>query len=174
MNTKEQTELCSNALVNLFFEEKFGQKESYHDPEITNLFPVNIVLQKLERCGIDVFIPDMILMVFDICCLGNPGIIQLMTKELLMDIKSNQGGSIPKGYIVTAEDFINLHGDAFPIIAEENLATDISGATDEKPVIDSTYNQKYHKLWLEQKREQENPFESDNLCDTTEWWQEVL
>lgn len=27
-------------------------------------------------------------MIFDICCLGNPGVIQVFVKELLMDVKT--------------------------------------------------------------------------------------
>lgn len=157
MNTKEQMELCTNALVNLFAEEHFGNSTNEHDPEITGLFPICIVLDKLEKCGIDVVIPDMILMILDICCLGNPGVIQLMTKELLMDIKTRQGGSIPKGYVVTADDFVNAYGDAFPLLSLP--------ATEEK----------YHKLWEAQKKERlSSNLESDNQCDIPEWWQEIL
>ena len=156
MNTKEQMELCGNALISLLIEERNDSDMTKHDPEITGLFPICIVLDKLEKTGIDVVIPDMILIILDICCLGNPGVIQLMTKELLMDIKANQGGSIPKGYVVTGEDFASLHGDAYPILAlPEN-------------------EEKYRKLWDAQKRDRAKTFDSDNQCDTPEWWQEIL
>jgi len=157
MNTKEQIELCGTALMNLLIEERNGSDMTKHDPEITGLFPICIVLDKLEKTGIDVVIPDMILMILDICCLGNPGVIQLMTKELLMDIKTRQGGSIPKGYVVTADDFVNAYGDAFPLLSLP--------ATEEK----------YHKLWEAQKKERlSSNLESDNQCDIPEWWQEIL
>lgn len=156
MNTKEQMELCSNALMNLLIEEMSGKDLSQHDPDIAGLFPISIVLDKLEKCGIDVIIPDMILMIFDICCLGNPGVIQVFVKELLMDVKDNQGGSIPKGYIVTGEDFVRLHGDSYPIL-------DLPG-----------FEEKYRKLWDAQKRDRAKTFDSDNQCDTPEWWQEIL
>ena len=156
MNTKEQMELCGNALMNLLIEEMSGKDLSQHDPDIAGLFPISIVLDKLEKCGIDVIIPDMILMIFDICCLGNPGVIQVFVKELLMDVKANQGGSIPKGYIVTGEDFVRLHGDSYPILGLPE------------------FEEKYHALWQAQKRERNKAFDSDNRCDSPEWWQEIL
>jgi len=156
MNTKEQIELCSNALMNLLIEEMSGKDMSQHEPDVAGIFPISIALRKLEVFGIDVVIPDMILMILDICAQGNPAIIQLMTKELLMDVKANQGGSIPKGYIVTGEDFARLHGDSYPIL-------DLPG-----------FEEKYRTLWQAQKRERNKTFDSDNQCDSPEWWQEIL
>jgi len=156
MNTKEQMELCSNALMNLLIEETSGKDMSQHEPDIAGIFPISITLRKLEVFGIDVVIPDMILMILDICAQGNPAIIQLMTKELLMDVKANQGGSIPKGYIITGEDFARLHGDSYPILDLPE------------------FKEKYHTLWQAQKREQNKAFDSDNQCDSPEWWQEIL
>ena len=35
-------------------------------------------------------------------------------------------------------------------------------------------NAKYESLWMGQKIENDDSFGSDNLCDTIEWWKEVM
>lgn len=154
MNLNEQTEMCAMALAHLIYDEINDSVEQKNSDEVAEMFPISIVLSKLEKCEIDVVIPDMIMLVFDICSSGNPGVIQLMIKELLLSIKASYG-EIPKGYIVTSKDFIDVH-QTFPSLdIPEN-------------------EEKYRLMWDSQKKERETNFESDNQCDTVEWWREVL
>lgn len=85
----------------------------------------------------------------------NPGQSQIILKDLLLSIKSKKG-PIPSGYVITSNDFSLAFPFSFPIM--------------EIPEV----NKKYEKLWDKQKRKKENPLESDNLCDTVDWWKEVM
>jgi len=80
---------------------------------------------------------------------------QITLKDLLNSIKSRMG-AIPKGYVITSTDFAFCFPNSFPIIANEQIY------------------EKYIKLWDGQKRERPNEMASDNLCDTPEWWKEVM
>ena len=94
-------------------------------------------------------------MLLSLCTNENPGQSQVILKDLLSDIKSKKG-SIPEGYVITTDDFVNCFPFSFPIM--------------ENPTI----NKKYHELWDKQKTQTRRRGESDNLCDTIEWWKEVM
>ena len=94
-------------------------------------------------------------MILCICTNNNPGQIQIILKDLLNSIKKRTG-PIKPGYIITSNDFSLCFAWNFPII--------------EIPEI----NTKYESLWMGQKIETDKPLMSDNLCDTVDWWKEVM
>ena len=78
-------------------------------------------------------------------------------KYNLFSIKKRKG-PIPENYVITADDFGMCFQDSFPIMAI------------------SANKESYEILWDQQKKlgDNDKPWESDNLCDTVEWWKEVM
>lgn len=126
-----------------------------HDEDIANIFTSRMILKKFEVFGIDIIIPDPLLLMLAICTDGNPGQYQIILKDLLLNIKKVKG-PIPKGYCIEPQDIVEMWPINFPIVD-----------------IPEVYD-KYMKLWDEQKKEHHEEFESDNKCDTPEWWLEVM
>ena len=155
MTIKEKRELCFDAFVAWLVVEKDNRDMRIHDEDIKHVFTSKMILKKFEIFDIDIVLPDMLLLILDTCVEGNPGQFQVALKDLLTSIKTHKG-PIPAGYIVTTEDFSRCFMTEFPIV--------------EIPHIDD----KYMKLWDAQKKKNTNTFESDNLCDTPEWWKEVM
>ena len=148
--------ICSQALMTWLYSEIDNEELDIKEKDkICNIFPYNMILNKLDNYGVKVVLPDLLLMIVSLCTDNNPGISQIIIKELLSDIKEKQG-NIPEGYIITSSDFVNCFPENFPILD-----------------IPEVYD-KYIKLWDGQKRERPNEFSSDNLCDTPEWWLEVM
>lgn len=118
----------------------------------------NIFLIKIPSYGLKINTPDWFIWLLDICSNSNPGIIQLMYKEILESINKLKfnGNGIPEGYTITPEDFSNCHPYEFPII------------------INPRINEKYSDLWDKQKISRDTSFSSDNKCDTVEYWMEVM
>lgn len=117
----------------------------------------NIFLIKMPSHGLKITTPDWLIYLIETCANGLPGFMQLIYKELLVSINkirfNNLG--IPENYCITADDFAWCFPDEFPII--------------ENPVIMN----KYEKLWDDQKLKKHKPLQSDNICDTNEYWLEV-
>ena len=155
MTLQEKQKMCVNACAAWVMTERHGKNMSIHDKDIEKLFTSQIILQKFKAFGIDIVLPDMLLLMLAICVDGNPGIFQVVLKELLENIKSRKG-SIPAGYTITSDDFSMCFTIELPMI--------------EVPEI----YQKYEKLWDGQKRETHKEWETDNKCDTPEWWKEVM
>jgi hypothetical protein len=118
----------------------------------------NIMLFKIPAYGVKIKPPDWLVYMFDICCGGNPGFIQLVYKELLVYINNSKYGGmgIPENYVITTKDF----AECFP--------------TKYQILIDPVIYKKYSKLWDEQKIKSANILQSDNMCDTPEYWLEVM
>ena len=149
MTLKEKKELCSNAFISWMVVEKHDRNMAIHDKDIEELFTSKIILKKFEAFGINIVLPDMLLLILNICVNGNPGQFQLVLKDLLNDIKKRKG-PIPSGYIITSMDFSFCFMTEFPIIEISHI------------------NDKYEKLWDTQKQK------DLNLYDTVEWWKEVM
>lgn len=156
---KKVEEICEKAFI-ILSQEEFNKDVKAKSPEVVNAFPISIVEQKLDAVGIKVIIPDLIYLILATCCNSNPGSIQVMVKELLMQVKENNEGKIPEGYVVTALDFAITHPMSFPYFHIPSI------------------EKKYHQLWTEQKQPLRNntlsSFSSDNKCDTAEWWLEII
>lgn len=155
MTVEEKKEICSRVLITWILSEQQGVDLTKHDEDFANLFTSRVILKKFEVFNINIVLPDMLLFILNICVEGNPGQFQIVLKDLLNSIKKKKG-PIPEGYIVTTDDFSMCFMTNFPIMSIPQI------------------NTKYESLWIGQKIQTENPFESDNLCDTPEWWKEVM
>lgn len=154
MTLAEKQEACGKIFIVWTVMEKRGDNMAVHDEDMNGLFTARMISRKFETFDVDIVLPDMLLMMLDLCVSGNPGMFQIVLKDLLNSIKQRKG-PIPNGYIITSEDFAMCFVDSFPIL-------------DIKKV-----EEKYTKMWQEQKRETE-AWGTDNLCDTKEWWKEVI
>lgn len=146
---KEKENMCSMVLGAWFFDEKSNidfSKSDYDTPI------ANILRKKIEACGIKIILPDNLLAIIEICTDGNPGVSQLILKEVLEKAKERCNGSIPEGYTIQTWDFSLTFPNSFPIL--------------EKPEI----YQEYKKKWDAQKIPRKSTWSSDNACDTKEWW----
>ena len=155
MNLEEKKDLCSRALIGWLMNETNKKDMSVHDKEVEEIFTSKILLKKFDAFDIDIVLPDMLLVILDICVEGNPGQVQIVLKDLLNHIKKTHG-PIPKGYVIKSWDFCECFANSFPFM-------DI-------PEI----NEKYRNLWDAQKKPNAKAWETDNLCDTPEWWKEVM
>lgn len=152
----EYAELCSKLLIAWSLQEQKKKDMTIHDKELSNTFIFQVISKKFDIFGIDIVLPDELIAIIDVCTNSNPGQSQILIKYLLENIKSRKG-PIPKGYVVTAEDFAFTFQRRFPILHEY-----------------SDLNEKFQKLWDAQKKERINVFDSDNKCDTPKWWLEVM
>lgn len=136
----------------------FGDIPPLPKVEIGSSIAANILLGKIPNYGVKLIPPDWLIYLIEVCADGRPGFIQLIYKELLEDINNTKydGMGIPENYAITATDFVHCYRIKYPIILN--------------PEID----EKYSKMWDAQKRETRSSFESDNLCDTKEYWLEVM
>jgi hypothetical protein len=150
-SVEEKIEICSTALIKWVLGDRNPERK--HNKDIEKLFTSQVLLKKLDAFGIDIFLPDALLVILYVCVEGNPGQVQIVLKELLNDIKKRKG-PIPAGYIITADDFSLCFMRHFPIM--------------EIPEV----NKKFEKLWDEQKYWQ-GEYRA-NRCDTVEWWKEVM
>jgi hypothetical protein len=156
MTLTEKKETCLKAFLAWIELEKQNKDVSIHSKEVEEIFTSQVILKKFKSFNIDIVLPDMLLLILAICTDCNPGQFQVVLKDLLNNIKSHKG-PIPEGYIITVTDFSMCFPQDFPFM-------------DVKSVSD-----KYHKLWDAQKKSGEiKLFETDNLCDTPEWWREVM
>lgn len=152
-------EICAKLMLSWIVDEANKSDMTYRPEDeefIVKSFTASIISKKLEMFGIDIHIPIYLYMLIAVCCEENPGQAQLILKVLLESIKKSRG-PIEAGYIIRVEDFANCFADSFPIMAVPEI------------------NSKYRKLWDDQKRQTKDSFlESDNKCDTPEWWREVM
>lgn len=156
MTLEEKKESCSKALITWMMTEKDANFDmSKHDEDIENLFTSKMILKKFKVFGIDIVLPDMLLLILAICVDSNPGQFQIVLKDLLNHIKSRKG-PIPAGYIITSDDFVDCFMMNFPIMEIQNI------------------NDKYHKLWDDQKYLNMGSSHRENACDIPEWWEEVM
>lgn len=155
MTLEEKKEMCSKALIAWTMTEQEGKDMSIHDKEVENMFTSQMILKKFNVFGIDIVLPDLLLLILAICVDGNPGQFQIILKDLLNNIKKRTG-PIQAGYTITVWDFSLCFMNDFPIIDIPHI------------------NDKYRKLWDGQKKQKAQPWETDNLCDTPEWWKEVM
>ena len=149
---QETTELCSRVFIAWTMRDSNNPVE--HNMKLLGeLFTPRVLLKKLEAFDIDIGLPDDLLCLIAICCNENPGQAQLILKELLISIRHRKG-LIPKGYIITPEDFGFAFPLSFPIMADEKI------------------NKEYYKKWDAQKYNKDGHLL--NACDTIGWWKEVM
>lgn len=156
MSKSKDLDLCSMLFINWLSNEKAGKDMTLYDEELNNTFIFQMIRKKFDVFGIKIVLPDELLAIITICTNSNPGQSQILLKYLLDNIKSRIG-AIPEGYVVTADDFTHAFTMRFPILHEFD-----------------DLNEKFRKLWDGQKKEKKKEWESDNKCDTPEWWLEVM
>lgn len=155
---KETTDYCSKIFIQWFFDEKENPSMEYKDNDkefLEESFITKILLKKFKVFDIKIHLPIHLLILLSLCTNENPGQSQVILKKLLLSIKERKG-PIPDNYVIKHEDFGYCFTTSFPIIENK------------------TIRDKYEKLWNKQKRKTNHPLESDNLCDTVEWWKEVM
>ena len=156
MKLEEVKKLCSDLLALWFTKELRGDDISQHDDNmITGMLVPSILLNKFKNFNIDIVLPDELLLILTICTDDNPGQSQVILKDLLNHIKGKKG-LIPSGYVINVFDFGECFPMEFPITSIKEI------------------NDKYYKLWNEQKKTRIDEYDSDNLCDTPKWWKEVM
>ena len=104
-----------------------------------------MIRSKFKVLRIPLDIPDYLLAIIEMCTNYNPGVSQVMLKEILSNIKD-----LKQNYSITTEDFSRTY-EEFPIV--------------DNPKWESHFNE----LWDKQKSS-----DGSNLCDTREWWMEVF
>lgn len=155
MSINEVKKACFKVFSQWFINYRNNKDFTKHNKDVVNdIFIAKVLLKKFKAFNINIVLPDELLLLLFICTEDNPGQSQLILKVLLEDIK-NKIKTIPDNYIITPEDFSHCF-NSFPIMQDKEI------------------NDKYHKLWNKQKIKRNNPFESDNLCDTPEWWYEAI
>ena len=154
---EETKELCGKIFIKWFLDEKENPSMEYTEKDkeiIEQCFIAKVLLKKFEVFDIKIHLPVHLLLILSLCTNDNPGMVQIILKVLLLSIKKNKG-PISEGYVIKQLDFATAFPFSFPLIDD--------------PVI----YKKYEKLWDEQKIVDSNNNKC-NLCDTIEWWKEVM
>lgn len=144
-------EACSKMLIMWTFRGKSPQDQDV--ATIAAEYPLcQILLNKLKWAGLNVIIPEECLIILAMCS-DSPGTIQLIAHHLLQGIPN-----LEQGYEVTPLDFSRVFPSSFPIVQDPKWAKFWEDAWD---------NQKIPK-------DERKPLQSDNRCDTKEYWLELL
>ena len=157
---QEIKDYCTRVFVMWIFDEQENPNMDYQDKDkefLEESFITKMLLKKFEVFDIKIHLPVHLLMILSLCTNENPGQVQIILKQLLLSIKKRKG-PISENYVITTDDFGMCFQDSFPIMAI--------------PAI----SESYMLLWDQQKkpRDDSKPWDSDNLCDTVEWWKEVM
>ena len=146
----ENNDSILSVVSKVFISWAIMEKEDYEPctniPELENEFFVKLIKEKLKWAGVDIVIPDALAIILDYCS-ETPAEVQMITVDILDTILKNNDGSIPKGYVITTNDFSLTFPVKFPI-------------TGFFPSAKEEYNQK----WDEQKDGGANTY------DTLEFW----
>lgn len=108
-------------------------------------FITKMIQRKFEVFEIPIVVPDPLCAIIMVCTNGNPGLSQIILKEILMDIPD-----LAPGYVITMNDFARTYGDKYPLIEYEDIKRDLE------------------TKWDRQKHG------SFNEVDTKEYWLEVF
>ena len=136
-------------------EEFKGDKEKLkeYDPEVADLFEVQILRKKLEWAGVDVIIPDYCALIIASCA-DTPAEVQMIATEILdAAMQNNNNDKLPRGYVITTNDLCNAFDQAFPIVS-----------------IYPQIKEHYDKKWDDQKIKDRTGI-IDNQYDTLEFWE---
>ena len=115
---EEVKNLCSRIFISWGLDKDYDPVK--HNMEILDgMFTPRVLLKKFEVFDIDIILPDKLLILIAVCCNENPGQAQLILKELLISIRHRKG-LIPKGYIITPEDFGFAFPSQIPVVEKEH------------------------------------------------------
>ena len=126
------------------FNSSYNPRE--YDEEISQQFLVKVIRKKLEDVGVDVVIPDYLALILNTCA-TNPAEIQMITVDILEQVRKNNKNKIPVGYVITPNDFSAAFPSKFPLIEE-----------------DSYIRERYDKIWKKHK------IGNHNMYDTKHFW----
>ena len=147
MNPMTETiELCSRAFIAWNFAAMEGKNMDRNEEYNAQSFIARVLRKKMEVFQVPVNIPDYLLILIELCTQGNPGVSQVMLKEILSAIPNLQ-----PGHEVKPDDFSRVYTADFPSM--------------ESP----RWEQHFQELWDAQKN-----CEGKNLCDTADWWMELF
>ncbi len=146
LTSKETIDLCSRAFIAWNFATFDGKDMEMSQEYNHSSFIAQVLRKKMEVFKIPVQLPDYLLAIIELCTQSNPGVSQVMLKEILAAIPNLQ-----PGHKVTPEDFNRVYTADFP--------------TMENP----RWEKHFEKLWDAQKNS-----EGENLCDTVDWWMELF
>lgn len=144
---KDREQLCTSLLITWNFqaagkapttEQNYDGTSEYSQQS----FIAQVLRKKMEVFKIPVKIPDVLIAIIEVCTNGNPGISQLMLRDII-------GDSRKKGSTLTPDDFARVYPISFPVVEDGN-----------------EWDKYFSKKWEEQK----NPSNGSNLCDTPTWW----
>lgn len=139
---------------------KNREKEPNYDPSnknnsaIESNFIIQVLLYKLQKMNIDVIFPYEALCILALCT-EKASFIQLMAREILITAMDHNDGSLPHGYIITTNDFIDTYHNDYPMTTER-----------------SEKYKEYQDKWEQQKTY--NYTFTDNMCDTNLWWRKIV
>lgn len=139
--------LCNKTLISWYIAE-CGDTSMDMDKEYNSTsFIAKVLRNKLKEFQVPIEIPDYLLILIELCTSSNPGISQVMLKEIMSHIPD-----LEPGYEIESSDFTRVYPSNYPIM-------------DDNP----KWEKHFEELWLAQKDK-----EGNNLCDTPEWWLEVF
>lgn len=157
---EEKTNLCARVLISWAFKDSANVVYK-NSKDVVSSFIGSVLLGKLEcirkETGIMIVIPDELIVIIDICTNSNPGVSQIILKEILESVVKRKG-KIKNGQAITSTDFSLCFAKGYPILEIESI------------------NKEYMKKWDNQKISDEEweLLKSDNKCDTLSWWTELL
>lgn len=138
-----EVEICSKLLI--IWSLNQNDDKIMFDPEYEKVsFIAKVLRKKMEAFGIDVKLPDPLIMIIETCTQSNPGVSQLLLKKVLA-----QRSNVDSDNVVTPTMFALAFGESFPVMS------------------DHTWEKRLHDEWDAQKAE-----DGSNKCDTPEWWRD--
>lgn len=142
------TELCARILVSWQLTTmNTNTAMNLNDDYNSQSFTARVLRKKIEVFKIPIKVPDYLIMLIEMCTGGNPGVSQLMLKEIMSRVPNLQ-----PDYEITPMDFSLTYPSSFPIMSEN-----------------PKWEEHFSKMWDAQKDEN-----GQNKCDTRDWWMEVF
>ena len=169
----ENIELCGKLLI-VWSMNQSNDKVMFGPEYEQHSFIAKVLRKKLEVFKINVKLPDPLIMLIEICTESNPGISQLMLKEILTKVKSRKKLNPDVEYVITPDDFSLTYPNEFPVMDNSpspsaGLPPFMKDAWKSLNPSTSNWEEYFHKAWDAQKDENDG----HNKCDTPEWWWEI-
>ena len=143
----DNVEMCAKALISWNLAHFSGRAMEQDANYNSQSFIAKVLRKKIEVFEIPIKIPDYLLIIIELCTGSNPGVSQVMLKEVMKHIPD-----LAPDHEITPMDFSLTYFNDFP-----DMTTNPKWSED------------FSRLWDEQK----SP-DGQNLCDTREWWMECF
>lgn len=142
----ETIELCSKVFITWNFANHASNAMVIDEKYNAESFIARILRKKIEVFQIPVKLSDYLIILIELCTGGNPGVSQVMLKEIMSKVPN-----LTPEYEIKPEDFARVYSIEFPVM--ENSPE---------------WEEHFSKLWDAQKSD------GNNLCDTRDWWMELF